>query len=101
MLARTKVTAAIFSLLVFGGGYWTQPVAAQPNNQRGLVNVAVYDLVNDVTVTIQDIAVGVAANIAANVCGVPVSVAVLGPAGSAGTYSCSNGDNPAGVTISQ
>jgi hypothetical protein len=42
----------------------------------GLVNVVVTDVIDDVTVTVQDINVnaGVAVNIAANVCGVAVGI---------------------------
>lgn len=48
------------------------PGAAAQQQQDGLVNVAIGDI------TIQDVNVGVAANIAANVCGVKVGpVAVL------------------------
>jgi hypothetical protein len=103
MFARTKVTAAILSLLVFSGGFWTRPVSAQQNRQSGLVNVAVFDIIDDVTVVVQDVnvGVGVAANIAANVCGVSVPVAVLSTAVVGGSYTCDNGDNTAGVTISQ
>jgi hypothetical protein len=46
------------------------PATAQPK-QSGLVNVNVGD------VTIQDIGVGVAANVAANICGVQVNAAVI------------------------
>lgn len=45
--------------------------AAQPE-QRGLVNVSV----GDVTI-LEDVAVGVAANVAANICGVQVNAAVI------------------------
>lgn len=57
------------SLLFVGGGQ----ALAQPN-QDGLVNVAV----GDVTIA-EDVNIGVAAQVAANVCGVKVGpVAVLG-----------------------
>ncbi|MDQ3768773.1 MAG: hypothetical protein M3370_04745 [Actinomycetota bacterium] len=59
------------SLLLLAGS--ALPAAAQ--EQDGLVNVMIGD------VTIEDVAVGVAAQIAANVCGVKVGpVAVLGAA---------------------
>ena len=51
------------------------PAAAQPQQQDGLVNVAVGD------VTIEDVNIGVAAQIAAQACGLKVGpVAVLGTA---------------------
>lgn len=59
------------SMLVIGGGQ----ALAQPN-QDGLVNVAV----GDVTI-LEDVNIGVAAQVAATVCGVKVGpVAVLGTA---------------------
>src|SRR5687767_8869032 len=86
--------------------------AAPANAQRvtvgdGLVNVVVTDVIDDVTVVIQDInvAVGLAAEIAANVCGVKVGpVAVLGTAIDAGkrvSYNCENQQTDQTVTISQ
>jgi class 3 adenylate cyclase len=55
------------------------PATAQQNRQRGLVSVAVFEVIDDLTVVVRDVnvAVGDAANIAANVCGVAVPVAVL------------------------
>jgi len=73
------------------------PASAATQFQDGLVNVAVGDI------TVQDINVGVAAQIAANVCGVKVGpVAVLGRAvDRSGTTStiCTTPTGP--VTISQ
>ena len=74
MLVRRKVVAllATSSLAVAATA---GPAAAQPN-QDGLVNVAV----GDVTI-LQDVNVGVAAEVAAQICGVRVGpVAVLGVA---------------------
>lgn len=52
------------------------PAQAQPTIQDGLVNVAI----GDVTI-LEDVNVGVAAQVAANICGVKVGpVAVLGQA---------------------
>ena len=74
------------------------PAQAQPTIQDGLVNVSV----GDVTI-LEDVRVGVAAVVAANVCGVKVGpVAVLGRAVDlSGTSStvCTNNTGP--VTISQ
>jgi hypothetical protein len=72
MLARTKSLAATLvacTTLAVGAA----PALAQ--NQDGLINVAIGDI------TIRDVNVGVAAQIAANVCGVKVGpLAVLGRA---------------------
>jgi hypothetical protein len=52
------------------------PAAAQPNQQDGLVNVNI----GDVTI-LEDVNIGVAAQVAANLCGLKVGpVAVLGSA---------------------
>jgi hypothetical protein len=74
------------------------PASAQPQFQDGLVNVAV----GDITIT-DAVDVGVAAQIAANICGVKVGpVAVLGTAvdrsGSSRTV-CTTDQGP--VTINQ
>jgi hypothetical protein len=59
------VAAGAMSLSVVG------PAMAQPE-QRGLVNVNV----GDVTI-LEDVGIGVAANVAANICGVQVNAAVV------------------------
>lgn len=65
------MATVVVSLFLLAGS--ALPAAAQ--EQDGLVNVMIGD------VTIEDVAVGVAAQIAANVCGVKVGpVAVLGAA---------------------
>jgi catabolite regulation protein CreA len=61
---------------------FTAFVATAPaqTEQDGLVNVVIEDSLNNL-ITIEDVNVGVAANIAANICGVKVGpVAVLGQA---------------------
>jgi hypothetical protein len=69
---RVKKTAATLSVTAMAAFAVAAPAGAANQNQDGLVNVAVGD------VTVQDINVGVAANIIANVCGVKVGpVAVL------------------------
>jgi hypothetical protein len=74
MLKRTR--QAVAGLFVVGTLAVSYPVAAQVAIQDGLVNVAI----GDVTV-LENVAVGVAANVAANICGVNVGpVAVLGRA---------------------
>lgn len=96
MRALTKATAgAVFagSLLLTGG---IAPAMAQ--EQDGLVNVAV----GDITI-LEDVNVGVAAQVAANICGVRVGpVAVLARqvdrTGTTATV-CDNDNEP--VTITQ
>jgi hypothetical protein len=70
---RRAVTATVFSSVLFVGAL-ASPAEAQV--QDGLINVAI----GDVTI-LEDVNVGVAAQVAANVCGVKVGpVAVLGQA---------------------
>jgi len=85
-----RLLATLFaSCLVFGAA--AGAASAQPqNDQDGLVNVAVFDITvigDDVVVTLNEVlsdnnvAVGLAAQIAATVCGVKVGpLAVLGQA---------------------
>ena len=105
MFSVKKITsgAAIAATLALGLG--SVPASAQQNQQRGLVNVAVFEVIDDVTVVVQDInvGVGVAANIAANVCGVTVPVAVLATQVVVGgtPFTCTNDSGDTGVTIGQ
>lgn len=70
-------TTGIAGALLMGLGAAAAPASAAPNQfQDGLVNVAV----GDVTI-LEDVNIGVAANVAANICGVKVGpVAALGRA---------------------
>ena len=74
MLVRRKVVALLATSSLAVGAVAT-PAVAQPQ-QDGLVNVAV----GDVTI-LQDVNIGIAAQVAAQICGVSVGpVAVLGRA---------------------
>ena len=73
-MVRRYVLTLFASLTLFGG--MAAPASAQVAVQDGLVNVAI----GDVTI-LEDVNIGVAANVAANICGVKVGpVAVLGTA---------------------
>ena len=82
----TALLATVFAVAAFAG----PAVAAPQNQQDGLVNVAVFDVTvidGDVVLVLNrilsdnNVNVGVAAQIAANICGVKVGpVAVLGQA---------------------
>ena len=79
MLHRIKLvgTSAVMAGALAAGSIMTAGAAgAQPVITGGLVNVTVTDVIDDVTVTVQDVNVGVAAalNLAANVCDVNVNV---------------------------
>lgn len=73
MYARKTIVGLFAGAAVMAGT--GAPAMASTQNQDGLVNVAVGDI------TLQDINIGVAAQIAAQICGVKVGpVAVLGAA---------------------
>ena len=102
---RVLLASAVFgSTLLMATPASAQPVVVVGD---GLVNVVVTDVIDDVTVVVQDInvAVGVAAQIAANICGVKVGpVAVLGAAIDAGRrteFVCENTQTLEEVTITQ
>jgi hypothetical protein len=103
MSAVKKLASATMLASTLAFGLSVIPATAQQNQQRGLVNVAVFEVIDDVTIVVQDInvGVGVAANIAANVCGVTVPVAVLSQQVTAGEFTCTNDVGDAGVAISQ
>ena len=72
MLRIKRVAASLCVTGALIAGVGAAPAAAANQQQNGLVNVAVGDI------TVSDVNVGVAAGIAANVCGVNVGpVAVL------------------------
>ena len=87
---------AVASLALVGAT--ATPASAQPVVTGGLVNVTVTNLLNNNTVTVLDDArVGVAVNLAANICG--VAVAVLAEQLGSGDATCQIGDQL--VTITQ
>ena len=71
MILRKK-TAGLAAAAALAVGVTAAPVAHGQPVQQGLVNVNV----GDVTIA-RDVGVGVAANVAANVCGVQVNAAVI------------------------
>ena len=85
---RIAVVAMVLTVALALSAFAGSASAAPQNVQDGLINVAVYDVTvidGDVVVTLNrvlsDINVGVAAQIAANVCGVKVGpLAILGQA---------------------
>jgi hypothetical protein len=105
VFALKKLVPATLLASTLAVGLSAVPATAQQNRQRGLVNVAVFEVIDDVTVVVQDInvTVGVAANVAANVCGVTVPVAVLAEQvlAGGGEFTCTNEAGDTGVTVSQ
>lgn len=94
-----KAAVSLFAGGVLAVGALT-PASAQPIVTGGLVNVVVTDVIEDVTVVVQDINVGVGAALAlaANVCDVNVNVLARQLPGEA---TCTNEETDQSVTISQ
>jgi hypothetical protein len=79
LMRRFKLLSGAATLAVTGLLVAAPVASAQPVITGGLVNVVITDVIDDVTVVVQDInvTVPVAAQVIANVCGVQVPVAVL------------------------
>ena len=105
MLNIRKITSATLCAGALALGLATTPAAAQQGNQRGLVNVAIFEVIDDITIVVEDVNVNVAvaADIAANVCGVAVPVSVLATQviAGGGEFTCTNSLEDTGVIVSQ
>ncbi len=104
MNLRTKiasVSAAASLGVVATLGATTPASAAGPLVTGGLVNVTVTDVIDDITVVVSDVNVGlgVALGLAANVC--DVNVNVLAQQLRNGTATCENAVDDTAATISQ
>ncbi len=97
---KIKMLAAA-SALTLGTIGLSGTASAAPVITGGLVNVTVTDVIDDVTVTVQDVnvSVGAALALAANVC--DVNVNVLARQLRNGGATCDNTMNDARVIISQ
>jgi hypothetical protein len=71
MLVRLKKTAATVCVTAMAAAAVAAPPSAAQQQQDGLINVAIGDI------TIEDVNVGIAALVAANVCGVQVGPVVV------------------------
>jgi hypothetical protein len=91
-----RITSLIAGLAVVTA-LTAAPVNAQA--QRGLVNVYITDVIDDITVVVQDINVGIGAglNVAANVCGVAVGV-LASQLGQTGAAQCDVGNQTVTLT---
>ena len=100
-MKKLLATAVAGSALTFGA--WAMPAGAgaAPLVTGGVVNVTVTDVIDDVTVTVQDINVGVGAalGVAANVC--DVNVNVLARQLRTGGATCENAVTGQTATLSQ
>lgn len=94
-----RITLGLASVAMAAGATVaaTAPAQAQPLVTGGLVNVTVTDSLNDV-IDVQDVNLGVALALAANVCGTTVGV-IAQDLASDGT--CTNEETGDSVTIAQ
>ena len=90
MTMMHRATAAL-SAFVLSIGLSVATPTADAQHQTGLVNVAIGDISTGDILSNNQVNVGVAAQIAANVCGIPVEVGVLSlQLQSTGSFKCSN-----------
>ena len=105
MFNLKKLTSATVLASTLALGFTAVPATAQQNRQAGLVNVALFDIIDDVEIVVRDINVNVvvAADIAANVCGVAVPVAVLASQvlAGGGEFRCTSDTGDTGISITQ
>ena len=89
-MCRMKAAmAALFAVILSLGLTTTPPVGAQ--DQDGLVNVAIGDITTGDILSNNRVTVGVAANTAANVCGIQLQAAVLSALlNQQGKFFCAN-----------
>jgi hypothetical protein len=97
MVTKAAVGAVLGGSLLFTGGLGVAAAAPPINLQDALVNVAVGDVS-----ALNDVQVGVAAQVVATICGVPVTAEVLSSVDQTGTTSSTFCSVPGGpVTVTQ
>jgi hypothetical protein len=100
-MRKLMIGSAAAAMAVAGSALMAPPASASPLVTGGLVNVTVTDVIDDVTVVVQDInvSVGAALGVAANVCDVAVNV-LARQLGSGGA-TCTSDASGQTVDISQ
>jgi hypothetical protein len=96
---RFAKLATAAALTVGSVAMTTTQAHAQPVVTGGLVNVTIVDVIDDITVTIEDINVAAAVAIAANVC--DTNVNLLARQFRAGDTTCTNPTDGATATITR
>ena len=100
MSVMKAAIAALFALLLSVGV--TMPPLAEAQTQNGLVNVAIGDITTGDILSNNRVAVGVAANVAANVCGVTAQVGVIASQiARTGQFRCENEQTSRFVQVTQ
>jgi class 3 adenylate cyclase len=88
---RMKTAMAALYALILSIGLATAVPPVEAQNQTGLVNVAVGDITTGDILSNNQVPVGVAANVAANVCGLTAQVGVIAQQVSrTGSFRCEN-----------
>jgi hypothetical protein len=91
MITSKTVKASVSAFLLSLGLATAIPTPAEAQHQTGLVNVAVGDIETGDILSNNNVVVGAAAEIAANVCGIAVNPAVLSlQLVGGGTFKCEN-----------
>ena len=102
--SRKSRVSAVLATAAISMGLVAAPAAqAQPVITGGIVNVTVVDVIDGDVLSNNNVGVGVAAGIAANVCGVDVNAAVLGIVRDRGSNqtTCTSDAGDQQVTIRQ
>lgn len=99
---KKRIAAASMALMLMAGTAVSPAAAQSDNQQKGLVNVNVQvtDVIEDITVSHNNVTVAAAASIVAQVCGTNVGVAaLLAFVQQAGAYHCESRDGDATVDV--
>jgi hypothetical protein len=100
MSVMKAATAGLCTLFLSIGLMMSPPAEAQ--TQNGLVNVAIGDITTGDILSNNRVGIGVAANVAANVCGVTAQVGVLAQQlAHGGNFRCDNAQTSRFVQITQ
>jgi hypothetical protein len=96
-----KAAMAGLSALILSIGI-TTAIPAEAQTQNGLVNVAIGDITTGDILSNNRVGIGVAANVAANVCGVTAQVGVIAQqVAQGGNFRCDNQQTSRFVQITQ
>ena len=95
-----RTVVSLFAGVAMLGGVAASPANAQPVVTGGLVNVTIVDLIDGDVLSNNNVSVGAALGIAANVCGVAVNVLAT-QLGTPGPITCTSEASNQEVTISQ
>lgn len=102
-IRKSVATVGVAGAMVSGSLFLASPAQAQPLVTGGLVNVTVTDVLNNNRI-LQNVGIGVAANVMAQVCGTQVGanvLTILSATRQGQAVSCTNSQRRQTVTVSQ